>query len=317
MKIRFTFWKTVFLFLMAAGFYATVVRFTQGLGRSTSLSDQFPWGIWIGFDVLCDAGRWRFHANCRCTHFQHQAAAPDRAPHDFDGLAGIPAGLRSPDVRPWTAIAHLASADHAEPALGDVRGGVLRDAIHGGPGAGVLAHCAGAFQPAETAKAHSRGADPTGDRRGNPLHAAPVVAGHVVPDHAGKAASFLVQPSAAGVLLHFRDRGRTGDDYLRVVHELQAFRTSTGTAHPAGVGAGFGSCAVGIRDSALRRPGAPRRAQTRAASGLRNVPLLAGDLGLALPLILLSRRKVRTSAGGLYVAAVLGVLGFLTNPLNV
>jgi len=53
MKIRFTFWKTVFLFLMAAGFYATVVRFTQGLGRSTSLSDQFPWGIWIGFDVLC------------------------------------------------------------------------------------------------------------------------------------------------------------------------------------------------------------------------------------------------------------------------
>ena len=40
-------------------------------------------------------------------------------------------------------------------------------------------------------------------------------------------------------------------------------------------------------------------------------------LGLALPLILLSRRKVRTSAGGLYVAAVLVVLGFITNRLNV
>jgi len=53
MKLKFTFWKLVFLFLMAAGFYATVVRFTQGLGRSTNLSDQFPWGIWIGFDVLC------------------------------------------------------------------------------------------------------------------------------------------------------------------------------------------------------------------------------------------------------------------------
>ena len=38
---------------MAAGLYATVVRFTQGLGRSTNLSDQFPWGIWVGFDVLC------------------------------------------------------------------------------------------------------------------------------------------------------------------------------------------------------------------------------------------------------------------------
>jgi len=53
MKIRLSFWKLVFLALMAIGFYSTVVRFTQGLGRSTNLNDQFPWGIWIGFDVLC------------------------------------------------------------------------------------------------------------------------------------------------------------------------------------------------------------------------------------------------------------------------
>ncbi len=50
---RITFWKLVFLFLMAAGLYATFLRFTQGLGASTHLSDQFPWGIWISFDVLC------------------------------------------------------------------------------------------------------------------------------------------------------------------------------------------------------------------------------------------------------------------------
>jgi len=50
---RLTFWKLVFLFLMAAGLYATFIRFTQGLGASTHLSDQFPWGIWISFDVLC------------------------------------------------------------------------------------------------------------------------------------------------------------------------------------------------------------------------------------------------------------------------
>ncbi len=52
-KFRFTFWKLVFLFLMAAGLYATFLRFTRGLGASTNLSDQFPWGIWISFDVLC------------------------------------------------------------------------------------------------------------------------------------------------------------------------------------------------------------------------------------------------------------------------
>jgi Ni/Fe-hydrogenase subunit HybB-like protein len=50
---RFTFWKLVFLFFLAAGLYATFIRFTQGLGASTHLSDQFPWGIWISFDVLC------------------------------------------------------------------------------------------------------------------------------------------------------------------------------------------------------------------------------------------------------------------------
>jgi Ni/Fe-hydrogenase subunit HybB-like protein len=50
---KLTFWKMVFLLLMAGGLYATFIRFTQGLGASTHLSDQFPWGIWISFDVLC------------------------------------------------------------------------------------------------------------------------------------------------------------------------------------------------------------------------------------------------------------------------
>ena len=53
MKFKFTFWKLVFAVIMVAGIYATAVRFAQGLGASTNLSDQFPWGIWVGFDVLC------------------------------------------------------------------------------------------------------------------------------------------------------------------------------------------------------------------------------------------------------------------------
>ncbi|HSA92847.1 MAG TPA: Ni/Fe-hydrogenase cytochrome b subunit [Terriglobales bacterium] len=50
---RFTFWRGVFVFVVLAGIYASYVRFTQGLGAATNLSDQFPWGIWVGFDVLC------------------------------------------------------------------------------------------------------------------------------------------------------------------------------------------------------------------------------------------------------------------------
>jgi Ni/Fe-hydrogenase subunit HybB-like protein len=52
-KFKLTFWKLVFFFIMASAVYATYVRFAKGLGPSTNLSDQFPWGIWIGFDVLC------------------------------------------------------------------------------------------------------------------------------------------------------------------------------------------------------------------------------------------------------------------------
>lgn len=54
--IRQYIWKVVFAALMLAGAYATFVRFYWGLGPSTNLTDQFPWGIWVGFDVLCGVG---------------------------------------------------------------------------------------------------------------------------------------------------------------------------------------------------------------------------------------------------------------------
>jgi c(7)-type cytochrome triheme protein len=58
MKARFkvpqlTWWRAVLLTIFALGLYSTFIRFTQGLGASTALRDDFPWGLWIGFDVLC------------------------------------------------------------------------------------------------------------------------------------------------------------------------------------------------------------------------------------------------------------------------
>ncbi len=53
---EFTFWRLVFLVLIATGTVAALLRFTRGLGASTNLSDQFPWGLWVGFDVLCGVG---------------------------------------------------------------------------------------------------------------------------------------------------------------------------------------------------------------------------------------------------------------------
>jgi Ni/Fe-hydrogenase subunit HybB-like protein len=53
---KLTFWRTVLVLVLAAGFYSTVLRFVKGLGAATNLSDQFPWGLWVGFDVVCGVG---------------------------------------------------------------------------------------------------------------------------------------------------------------------------------------------------------------------------------------------------------------------
>jgi len=39
--------------IMFIGLMAALYRFALGLGSTTNLTDQFPWGIWIAFDVVC------------------------------------------------------------------------------------------------------------------------------------------------------------------------------------------------------------------------------------------------------------------------
>lgn len=39
--------------ILLLGFWITLLRFTLGLGSVTNLSDNTPWGLWIGFDLLC------------------------------------------------------------------------------------------------------------------------------------------------------------------------------------------------------------------------------------------------------------------------
>ena len=53
---RLTFWNVVFAIIFVMVLYISYVRFFKGLGASTALSDKFPWGLWIGFDVLCGVG---------------------------------------------------------------------------------------------------------------------------------------------------------------------------------------------------------------------------------------------------------------------
>jgi len=39
--------------ILAVGLPVTWIRFTQGIGAATNLSNTNPWGLWIGVDVLC------------------------------------------------------------------------------------------------------------------------------------------------------------------------------------------------------------------------------------------------------------------------
>ena len=39
--------------ILSVGLVITIIRFTMGIGSVTNLSNTQPWGLWIGFDLLC------------------------------------------------------------------------------------------------------------------------------------------------------------------------------------------------------------------------------------------------------------------------
>ena len=53
---KITVWRAIFAAILLSGLFATYLRVFYGLGGSTNLSDKFPWGLWIGFDVMCGVG---------------------------------------------------------------------------------------------------------------------------------------------------------------------------------------------------------------------------------------------------------------------
>jgi len=53
MKIKLTFWKAVFIVINDPGPVLLFHSLFPWSGRGFDMSDQFPWGLWIGFDCLC------------------------------------------------------------------------------------------------------------------------------------------------------------------------------------------------------------------------------------------------------------------------
>jgi len=55
-KSQITLWRVILTVIFVTGMYATYVRFFEGFRASTNLSDQMPWGLWVGLGTLCGIG---------------------------------------------------------------------------------------------------------------------------------------------------------------------------------------------------------------------------------------------------------------------
>ena len=53
---KVTFWRIVIAAITILGVYYTILRYTKGLGAVTNLSNKYPWGLWVGFDVVTGVG---------------------------------------------------------------------------------------------------------------------------------------------------------------------------------------------------------------------------------------------------------------------
>ena len=56
MKSELSLWRVLTAVIFVTGIYATYRRFFVGFRASTNLSDQMPWGLWVGLGTLCGIG---------------------------------------------------------------------------------------------------------------------------------------------------------------------------------------------------------------------------------------------------------------------
>jgi len=320
MKIKFTFWKMIFVAVMAAAVWATVIRYTRGLGPSTNLSDQFPWGIWVGFDVLCGvmlaAGGFTLTG----------------AVHIFN------IKRLHPIVRPTVLTAFLGYALVSVALLFDLGRpyNIWHPLIMWNPHSVM-------FEVGWCVMCYSTVLG---------LEFSPIVLEHFKLHKALKFVRTILIPLVImGVIFSTLHQSSLGSVYLIVPTKLHPFwytpllplffflsAVAVGMAMtifesslsakyfgrqlelPILMDLGRALMVALIVYSILRFEDLLHRGALKLLlqpSYERNLFLLEISLALVLPIVLLSFKRVRESAGGLYLASVVTLLGFVTNRLNV
>ena len=86
----------VILFLPARACADRAPVFPAAWAASTALTDSYPWGLWIGFDVVCGVGlaAGGFTIAAMVYIFNVEKLPAHRPPGDPDRLPGLPAGHR-------------------------------------------------------------------------------------------------------------------------------------------------------------------------------------------------------------------------------
>ena len=319
-NFRLTFWKAVLGLVLIAGAAATVLRFVEGLGASTHLSDSFPWGLWIGFDVMCGvmlaAGGFTLTATVYIFNLE---------------------SFR-PIVRPTVLTAFLGYVLVVVALLFDLGRGyrIWHPLVMWNPRSVMfeVAWCVTLYTTVLS------------------LEFAPIIFERLRLEKLIRIQHAIVIPLViAGVMLSTLHQSSLGSLYLIVPEKLHPFWYSPllpllffSSAICVGLAMTIFESSMSARHfgkhlemSLLRKLGRALLVGLIVYSVLRiqdlfdrgalrllahggyetGLFLLEITIGLALPIVLLLIPRVRESSGGLYLASVLVVLGFVTNRMNV
>ena len=319
-SLRPGFWQAIFGVLVASFLFVTVLRFTRGLGATTNLSDRFPWGLWIGFDVLCGvglaAGAFTLTATVHIFNMhRYEAIVRPTILTGFLGYVFVIVGLMFDLGQPWR-IWHALIFWNPHSVMFEVAWCVMLYTT-------VLA-----------------------------LEFSPIVFERLRLERARRLLKVVSTPLViAGVLLSTLHQSSLGTLYLIVPSKLHALWYTPLLPllfFVSAIGAGIGM--VIVESSLSRRAfghhlamrlleplgrvmvvvlsvyGVLRFITIRRSGGLEALRhpgyegwmfLLEVGLGVVLPVALLIPARVRSSESGLVAASFLAVLGFVMNRLNV
>ena len=288
----------------------------------TNLSDALPWGLWVGFDILCGVGlaAGGFTITTVVYVFNVKRFKPIVRPTILTAFLGyvlVVVALLFDLGRPWN-IWHPLVMWNPRSVMFEVSWCVmLYLTVLALEFSGMVFERLGWTRALVVAARRHRAPR---DRGGRALDPAPVLARLLLPDHARQAARALVHAAAAGDVLPLRDRGRPGHDHRRVAALLARASAAAWRCRSSWRSAGPWS-----RPSASTAPPASSTSRTAASSARRSTGAgrrcffqLEFAIGVILPHVAPGpSRQCAATPGGSTAPALLVVVGFVVNRLNV